>query len=415
MTFEGTGVRKMNKCKIAIIGISGFGGEHLAAAEKLEAENLIQLAAVCDTNYEINKEKLEDLAHRGVRYYSDYAELLRNEKELDFVAVSTPIHLHKKMAIDIMESCYNVLLEKPPAVTIQDVRSIIATSRKTGKLCGINFCITSGKSFIELRSLIKSGRLGHIKSITGVGLWKRNDSYYGRTPWAGKLMLNSHYVLDGTINNPLAHLANNMLFAAYSAGAKKVAGITSELYHAHQIQGDDTSCYKAQMDNGIVLNYYATLCAEKEVAPYIIVKGSEGRAVWNYKNELQIYISGNSSHAYEKKNYGAESYTENMYRNFLSVIMGDERELLCNVFDTEEFVAASNGAYESSGRIHDISGKYIRRYENNGSIDTEIKDINSIILKALEQEKLFSETGVEWAVPGKLFSLKDYDEFRMFI
>lgn len=397
-------------CKAALIGMSGFGASHLGALQKLHGENILKFEAVCDVNYEANRPVIDELAQKGIRYYKDYREMLQKEGNLDFVSVSTPIHLHRRMAEDIMEGGFHVLLEKPPAVTIQDIDGIIATSRRTGKACAVNFMLTSDKAFLELKQKIRQGALGKITSITGAGLWKRLDSYYARTPWAGKLVFNGHYVLDGTVNNPLAHLLNNMLFLAEAADAGSVSGVMAELYHGHDIEGEDTSCIRAEMDSGLVLYYYATLCAGTSETPYITVEGTNGRATWNYAGELEMELGGVAS----RLKYESEDPITNMYRNLAVVLSGKADELYCPVEGTRNFVLASNGAFESSAGTRSIPPQFIRRTPEDGSVATRIEGIESWISEAMAQKKLFSEMGVPWASAGTRFGMKEYKRFNLF-
>lgn len=400
----------MKTCNIALIGINGFGEIHLDAAKHLEETGMISIKAICESNYDACSSKIEELKGKGVQCYRDYKELIRNEKALDFVIVATPIHLHRSMAVDIMEGGFNVLLEKPPAVTIQDIDAIIDSSARTGKLCSVNFMMTSGKAFLKLRDMVLNGQLGEIKTITGKGLWKRLDNYYERTPWAGKLVFNERYVLDGTINNPLAHLLNNMLLLANAAKPFLIKAVTAELYHAHSIDGEDTSCIRIETDSEIELLYYATLCSKESSMPDIIVEGTKGRAFWNYGNELEIVREGYSS----RTKYDEENVFERMYGNLCAVISGEEKQLFCSIADTRNFVLASNGAFESSGKMHAISSEYIARYQEEGSIATYVEDINGIIEQSQNEKKLFSEINVKWAFKGERFMMEGYTEFNMF-
>ena len=85
-------------------------------------------------------------------------------------------------------------MEKPPAVTIQDIDEIIGVANKRGQLCEVNFQTITGKAFRILVEKLRKGQLGDIEKVVGVGMWKRTQAYYQRTPWAGKLVHNSNYV-----------------------------------------------------------------------------------------------------------------------------------------------------------------------------------------------------------------------------
>jgi predicted dehydrogenase/dienelactone hydrolase len=401
----------MRAGRIAIIGINGFGGTHVGAALRLGQAGEFVLQAVCESNFEASREKIEELTAAGVVCYRDYRDLLKNESGLDFVIVSTPIHLHRAMAVDILESGNNVLLEKPPAVTIQDVDSIVDATVRTGKTCAVDFMMTSGRAFLELKERIGRGELGAIRTITGKGLWKRLDSYYERAAWAGKLICNREYVLDGTLNNPLSHVLNNMLMLADAAVPLQIDTVTAELYHGHEIEAEDTSCVRVAAASGIELLFFATLCSpDEEETPEIVVEGTLGTAKWSYNNSLEIAAGGQTYQV----SYGKEDTFGRMYSNLYRVITGAEEKLHCSIADTRNFVLATNGAFESSGKPHGIAGCYLKKYAEDGSQATEIRDISAIIDRAYREKKLFSEINIPWAAAGKPVCMADYKQFRLF-
>lgn len=399
--------------KVGLIGISGFGATHGRVILNLSDRKDLECDAFADIKVDPNDPIYRGLVSNGAKYYKDYKDMLDNHRDLDFVVIATPIPLHKPMAVYVLNKGFNVLLEKPPAVTIQDLDAIIKAKQDSGKLCAVDFQNTSHKSFIQLNDILCEGKLGNIKRVVGVGMWKRTDDYYGRTSWAGKLVHNGEYVLDGTINNPLAHLLNNCLIVAGRGDAKKAVPkeVQAELYKGHKIEAEDTSCVRIYTENGVEVLFYATLCHTSNDTPYIIVYGEKGKAIWTYDNDLNIeYEDGTKeSFSYEK-----EPLIENMYYNLIDVIKGEESKLLSSIEDCRSFMLASNGAFESSGRTFQIPDEYIIRKEENGTIATYIKDIEKIIKKASQSGKLFSELPVEWAVRTKPFSLEGYKEFNLF-
>lgn len=400
----------MRRTKAALIGINGFGRKHLEQMLRLREKGVMELAAVSEIR--LAEEDRRMLEGEDIKCYTDYKAMLSCERELDFISLSTPIHLHSDMGIDIMESGFNVLLEKPPAVVIQDVDRLIRASRQTGKHCAVNFQLTSGKAFTKLKEAISGGAFGRIHTITGIGMFRRTDDYYRRTPWAGKTKVGETYILDGTINNPLSHLLNNML--ALSGMQKGENGqeaapyeVTGELYRANRIEGEDTSCIRVQMNNGVTMCFYATLCHSQETMPTIRVLGERGSAIWCYDNTLMMESGGKP----ESFSFGEEDSLENIYLNMIRVIAGEERQLICPVASTRNFVLVSNGAYESSGAIFDISDRHKLRSVLDGTAVTTIKDAEAIIYAAADGSLLFSESGVPWAVPAKPVDMRTYDKF----
>lgn len=399
--------------KVGLIGINGFGQNHGRTILQLTKKGAIQCSAFADIKVDPDNYIYNKLIKNGAKYYKNYQDMLYKNEDLNFVVISTPIALHKPMAVDALEKGFNVLLEKPPAVTIQDIDEIIDKSKATGKLCAVNFQNTSHKSFIKLNDIIREGKLGDIYRVVGVGMWKRTDDYYERTPWAGKLIHNGDYVLDGTINNPFAHLLNNCLIIAGKGEAKlaEPKEVQAELYRGHKIEGEDTTCVRIHTQNDVEVLFYATLCNIKNATPYIIVYGDKGHAVWTYENDLEIqYKDGNE----EKFSYESEPLIENMYYNLIDVITGKEQNLFSSIEDCRSFVLASNGAFESCKGTMEIPDDHIIRQEEDDTVATYVKDIEKIISSASQSWKLFSECSVEWATKTESFSLDGYGEFNLF-
>ena len=401
----------MKKCNAALIGINGFGKVHLKQMLELQESGVLTLIAVSELHIAV--EDAEMLRMKGVQCYTDYNEMLASEKQLDLVVICTPIHLHRDMGISVMKAGCHVFLEKPPASMIQDVDKLIEVSLETGKRCAVNFLLASGRAFIELQSMIETGALGHkIKAITGVGQLQRSDEYYKRTFWAGKVKSNENYVLDGAINNPLSHLLNNILILSEACTEGEERGnapieVTAELYHANDIEGDDTSCIRVVTSKGVELYFYATLCGEKGMIPYIRVEGTEASATWHYDNTLVLEKAGVST----TYRFGEENYLDNMYRNLIQVINGAEEKLICPIEATRAFMLVSNGAFESSRRIHPIPLTNIHKEVQGSATVNIIEHMSELMKAASEQNRLFSELGTQWAVESRPFQLEGYKQF----
>ena len=441
----------------AIIGIGGFGGTHVQALETLEAEGRVRLIAVAEKDWERNGESIERLKAKGVRMYTDYHEMLRahavhgaRERSVDLVTIATPLHLHPPMTIEALRAGYHVLTEKPPAVTIQDLRAMRRAEEESGMWCGVDFQLLSGKAFRKLQELVLEGALGDLLEIVGVGKWKRLDRYYERASWPGKVRLGDDFVLDGPINNPLSHILNNVLHLARSDSSRVTFSgemdppvrVRGELYRGHPIEGEDTSCLAAELEHGCRVYFYATLCHTENEPPWIEAVGTKGKALWTRDRALRIEYRDGRSEAisFEDRDRG---HHVNMFRNFVDVLEGNPAEgqgsrgaggspqlpsssapplplegkadrLLCPLADTEHFVLVSNGAYESAGNIVPIGAEHLRRYPEDDSMATEVVDIGAIIEEAARKRKLFSEIGVPWARRTAWFDVRGYEEFRGF-
>ncbi|MDF2661909.1 MAG: oxidoreductase domain protein [Paenibacillus sp.] len=297
----------MNNYRAAIVGIGGFGSYHVKTMLGLAGEGLLDIVAFAELNIGAYRETYDALTASGAKHYTDYEEMLGAHPEADFVVIATPIAAHKPMCIRALRSGFHVIVEKPPAVTVQDIDEMIAAQRESGRLCQVNFQNTSGTAFRQLLDRLNAGAIGRITDVTGVGMWKRQRSYYERTRWAGKLVCDGQFVLDGTINNPFAHLMHNCLLAAGSGDAAASAPdwVQAELYHANEIEGDDVSCVRIGTARGVNVHFYAMLCHERNDAPSISIQGTEGEALWHYDNRLEIRSAGKPEYTFQGESEGA--------------------------------------------------------------------------------------------------------------
>ncbi|WP_409346238.1 Gfo/Idh/MocA family protein [Paenibacillus sp. MBLB4367] len=401
----------MKVFRAAIVGIGGFGANHVKTLAELVQEGRLEVTAFAELNAEANREMFDKLTAMGASHYTEYERMLTEHPEIDFVAIATPIAAHKPMCIKVLQMGFHVLVEKPPAVTIQDIDDMLAAQRESGRLCQVNFQNTSGRAFRELLQKLSDGAIGRLSHIAGVATWKRNRAYYDRTRWAGKLTCDGQYVLDGTFNNPLAHLLNNCLLAANGAdpyGARPES-VQAELYHVNDIEGDDVSCMRIGMSNDVTVHFYAMLSHERNEIPYLSLRGTEGEALWTYDNVLTI----RGRNGEESCNFGPEQLMRNMYLNLMQAIEDDGTPLYSPLAACRSFVLASNGAYESSGVIRAIPEPYIREQEDGQSTVRLLPGLSEHIKDAAVKGLLYSEYPFPWAVPTSPFRMADYRHFEL--
>ena len=95
--------------KIAVIGIGGWGKNHVRALSELNA-----LSAICDTD----TSRVETFADKyNVNSYTSIDEMLKNET-FDGVIISTPSSTHFTIAKQLMENGINILV--PPFINPGD-------------------------------------------------------------------------------------------------------------------------------------------------------------------------------------------------------------------------------------------------------------------------------------------------------
>ncbi len=278
--------------RIALIGVSGYARayvEWLLAAHK---QGKLRLEAVSILPSERYAETAVALEEISPKVYDSYEQMFAAEKgTIDLCFIPTGIHLHAAMTIAALESGSNVHVEKPLAVSLADVDRIQAAEKRNQRWVSVGFQDLYASEIVQLKQSLVDGTIGKLKSVSMLGVWPRNTSYYYRNPWAGKLTLHGQTVYDSPLNNAFAHYVNLSLYLAgesVDTPAKATVG-KSELYHAHQIETFDTAVVNATTDSAISLWFGVTHASADTIEPRIRIEGERGSIVWERDQDCMLY------------------------------------------------------------------------------------------------------------------------------
>jgi predicted dehydrogenase len=121
--------------------------------------------------------KAEDAARKlGVaRAYGSYEELLA-DPDIEAIYNPLPNNLHVPWSIKAAEAGKHVLCEKPLSTTVALARKLLAVRDRTGVKIGEAFMVRTHPRWLRARELIRGGRLGELRSISG------QFSYFNRDP-----------------------------------------------------------------------------------------------------------------------------------------------------------------------------------------------------------------------------------------
>jgi len=315
------------------------------------------------------------------------------------------------MVVRAAQAGCHVLCAKPATTTIQSVDRMIAAGREHGRHILIDFQHVYAPATQAIKEAISQGKLGTVQSVISKTLWQRNDEYFARNPGGGKFLLNGHYVLDGPINNPHAHYIFNALYFA-SHGRHDFARpetIQAELYHAFEIECEDTASIRCQTDTGVTVCCYSTVC-RRDSAPIteIEVIGDKGRALWHWTDYEIDTVDGEDIRVSSQRGAAAQ-----VFATFLDVLEG-KGEALVTVEDAKSHVLFTNGAYESAREIHRLRPPHAQAEVQSGKHVRYIDGIDDIVAQAAAEQKLFSELGLPWARASEPFDMKGYCEFSLF-
>ncbi|MGQ9650415.1 MAG: Gfo/Idh/MocA family protein [Phycisphaerae bacterium] len=141
--------------KAGVIGC-GSVAQHLHLPGYMRTPG-VELVAACDP---------EPARHREVRQikkdlhvYRDYREMLTRE-ELDVISVASPNKFHAEHAVAALEHGAHVLLEKPAALSMQEIAAIKKALAKSGRQLIVGFSQRFSRGNRKLNALVRRGVIG---------------------------------------------------------------------------------------------------------------------------------------------------------------------------------------------------------------------------------------------------------------
>jgi predicted dehydrogenase len=402
-----------NVQRVGLVGVSGFANVHYQMIRSFIGSGQVRLLCAAIINQAEEPEKCQYIRKIGGEVFEDLEDMLQAFRGgLDLCFIPTGIHLHTPMAIAAMESGANVFIEKPAAATIQDVRAMQAVERRTGRFVAVGYQTMYATETAWMKNAILDGEIGQLRSIKSMGLWPRDDSYYSRNSWAGRVRVGEDWLLDSPFNNAIGHQLNMICFLAGVEFEKsaELQSIRAELYRARSIESADTACMRIETTNAVPLYFYVTHSSRTNVNPEIIVEGDRGRIHWTFD---EVVLHRNDGSRKTMACQGEDSLRASIMTRLLAKLSGDS-VFVCDLDIAAAQTICVNGAHESS-EVHEIPSEIIHRYtESSGSVRTVVDGLDELIVRAHREGKLFSDLGVEWARAGDLIDLTGYDRFPKF-
>jgi predicted dehydrogenase len=374
---------------VVLVGVHGHGRWHLQNLDRLkQAGAPVRLAGICDTRplTEDQRDLIGDVP--VMAGLDDLLDAVRPEVTI----VCTPIHTHAGLALTAAAAGSHVLLEKPPTTALADFERLVSGITATGRACQVGFQSLGSHALAYVRSLLAGNAVGDVVGIGAAGAWQRDSSYYARAPWAGRRMLGNVAVVDGALTNPFAHATATALALDRESGEDELRDVRVELFRANPIEADDTSCVRLVTARGTTIVVAVTLCAERTAEPYVIVHGTRGRIVLEYRTgRVRLEVDGRV----ETTDHGATDLLENLVAH----IRAPEVPLLVPLTATRSFMHVVDAVrlapepveIPPEFRTTDTSGPYPRLV---------VPHVDAAVARAAEELALFSELDLPWAHRG---------------
>ncbi|MBT3150658.1 Gfo/Idh/MocA family oxidoreductase [Streptomyces sp. CHD11] len=370
---------------VVLAGARGHGRWHLGNIRRLQEKGVVRLVGICETSPLTEDESGGELPAQS----TDLGALL-DSTGARIAVICTPIPTHTGLALAAAGRGVHLLLEKPPAPSYAEFRRMADGVAAAGVACQIGFQSLGSAAVPAIRELVAGGAVGRVTGIGGAGAWIRPEAYFRRAPWAGRRRMDGVDVIDGALTNPLAHAVATALALDGSTRAEDVAGIETELLRANDIESDDTSCVRITTVRGGSVTVAATLCAEREEEPYVMVHGTRGRITFWYRQD-RILLQ-RAGHSPEETRFDRTDLLEN-----LAAHLTDGTPLLVTPDGTGAFMRVVEAIREApdpaplpAGAWHRVPGEDRR----------VVPGIDALVAAAADTLSLYSELGAPWALPA---------------
>ena len=147
----------MERLGVGIIGCGAVAEEYVKAFKK---DDRSEIRALVSRN-RANAERYRDRHDLDCAIETDADQMLRR-KDTDIVVVCTPHNQHTKYAVAAAEAGKHIIIEKPVAITLDDMRKQQQAVKKAGVKTLVSFVLHWNPLLMTIDRLITQGVLGNI-------------------------------------------------------------------------------------------------------------------------------------------------------------------------------------------------------------------------------------------------------------
>jgi len=376
-----------SRARVALVGANGHGlwhRRHVAARE-----DRVELVALCDPAP--IAEPADAPVPATARRFTDHREMLATVSP-DIVIICTPPHTHVPIATDALRAGCDVLLEKPPVLSVAEHHALATVLAETGRAVQVGFQALGSRALAMLIEAIQAGTLGSVTGVAAVASWQRSDAYYARAAWAGRRTVDGRPTLDGALVNPLAHAVMQALVVAHAAsngtGDPAIRSVELERYRTRPIEVEDTASLRCALADGPPVAVAVSLCGEEFIPGEIIVHGTDGRAVLEYPTD-RLALPGEGEPT-------AIPGRVSLLDNLLDHRVDRVTPLLAPLRRTLPFTTLVD-AITAAPPPTPIAAEWTVEYGTAPERYLRIPGVNEALRRCGERMGLLSEQGVPWA------------------
>ncbi len=162
------------KRKLRFGMVGGGKDAFIGSIHRIAANMDGKIELVCgmfSINPEVSKESGKELFIQDERVYTTVDEMMEKEsslpadKRIDFVTIVTPNFAHFAPAMMALDNGFNVLVEKPMTLTLDEAKQLQDKLKETGLSLCLAHAYTGYPMVKQAKSMVKNGDFGKIRKI----------------------------------------------------------------------------------------------------------------------------------------------------------------------------------------------------------------------------------------------------------
>lgn len=391
---------------VLLVGIGGYGAGYTDILLHGEHPVPTRIAGVADP-FASRSPLLPELEALGVPIV-DKPEEFYASNEADLAVISSPIQFHCAQTVTATRNGSNVLCEKPLGAVVQEAYEMIKARDAAGNWVGIGYQWSYSDEIQALKQDIRAGLFGEPKALKCLVLWPRDEKYYKRSGWAGRIRDDKdRWILDSPVNNACAHYLHNML---YVLGEKtdlsaRPVDVTAELYRANEIENYDTAALRAHTDTGVEILFVVSHAVEEKAGPVFRFEFEKGTVEYDADAGAEVIarLQNGTIKTYPSPDGLPRKKLWDAVRAVTRPVCGLEAAMMQTI--------CMNGAQESAPAIVDFPKELVWVTGEPGARRTWVESLFDTLKHCYEESALPCELGIEWAKQGGIVDLRDYKNF----
>jgi predicted dehydrogenase len=275
--------------------IGGGEGSQIGPAHRISAglDGLFTMAAgALDADPERGKAFAQRLGVSPDRAYGNWREMLEGETgredRVDLVTVATPNATHYQITKAFLENGFHVLCEKPMTMNAEQAADIVATAKKTGSICAVNYGYSGYPLVRHMRAMVARGDLGNVRLVKA----EFSHGFHADAADADNPRIRWRY--DPSQIGPSAQFADCGIHALHMASfvaGQEAAELSADFASCiGSRQLEDDAMVNVHMDGGAVLRLWTSSVAVGRMHGLTLqVFGEKGGMRWEQQWPDQLY------------------------------------------------------------------------------------------------------------------------------